>query len=487
MRSLLRRPFARLTTGSRLAATFVVVLGLFAIALVAVLHAMTQLDRADREDADLDRAKLAGHRVAALVREQYIHQAHTIIEWNRSHIEHYQAVAAITHAAAADLAAFARTPEEKALAVEIAALVAKNHDDFMNVTLPAIDRNEHDAVVVLHRDMEKVVVTATRRVESLNASFEARSETAHALADNERRMVRLTLVACFSAAAAFAALVAFATTRWLGRRVKLLRDGVRRFGDGDLGRRIGLEGADELSRIAAAVDEMAARLERHQRDLVQAQKLASMGRLCAGVAHEINGPLGIILGFTSVIRKQGLDDEALRAIEDETHQCRRIVQALLDVSRHDTPTFAVVDLAQLARDGVDRLRATDRLGERDVDVRGGPALAYGDEAKLRQVLLNLVANAVDATAADGHVVVEVGERGGRALFAVEDDGRGIPEAQRERLFEPFATTKDRGTGLGLAISRAIVEAHRGEISIGPRGGGGTRVEVVLDRATEVAA
>ena len=471
---------SRLSTGARLGATFTVVLGLFAFALVAVLHAMTQLERADREDADLDHAKHAGHQVAALLREQYIHQAHTIIEWNRSHLEHYKDVAEITRKATAELARYARSPEERVLVAEIATLVQKNHDDFMNVTLPAIDRGEHENVVVLHRDMEKVVVTAARRIKALNASFEAQSEAAHLLADRERRRVRLTLLVCFGAAAVIATAAAVLATRWIGRRVKLLRDGVGQLGDGDLSRRVEIGGNDELSSIAAAFNEMASRLERHQRDLVQSQKLASMGRLCAGVAHEINGPLGIILGYASVIRKQGADDEALRAIEDEAHQCQRIVQGLLDMSRQDVPRFARVDIAQLARESVDRLRTTGKLGERLVEIRGARVEAYGDEAKLGQVLLNLVTNAVEATNGDGHITVDVTERDRRAVVTAEDDGHGIPEAQREHLFEPFATTKAQGTGLGLAISRAIIEAHRGEIVITPRTEGGTRVEVTLD-------
>lgn len=479
-----RRLVSAPSTGARLGLTFAVVLGLFAFALVAVLHAVTQLERADREEAELDDAKHTGHQVAILLREQYVHQAHTIIEWNRSHLEHYKDIAGITHKAALELARVAHSPEEKALAAEITRLVQKNHDDFMNVTLPAIDRDERDDVVVLHREMEKVVVSASRSLKALNASFEAQSKVAHALADRERRKLRLTLLCCFGAAALFATVVAVLTTRWIGHRVGLLREGVRRFGDGDLSRRLELEGSDELSELAASFNDMASRLAQHQRELVQSQKLASMGRLCAGVAHEINGPLGIILGYASVIRKQGVDEEALRAIEDETHQCKRIVQALLDTSRQETPRFDVVELTQLARDSVERLHVTDKLGGRAVNIHGTAVEAYGDEAKLRQVLVNLVTNAVEATKSDGHVTIDIGERNGHAVFAVEDDGPGISALQRDRLFEPFATTKDQGVGLGLAISRAIVEAHGGGIVVGQRAGGGTRVEVTLDLARE---
>jgi signal transduction histidine kinase len=234
---------------------------------------------------------------------------------------------------------------------------------------------------------------------------------------------------------------------------------------------------------------MTARLERHQRELVQSQKLASIGRLCAGVAHEINGPLGIILGYAKVIRKEGADDEALGAIEDEARQCQRIVQALLDMSRQEIPRFAPVDLVQLAQDGVDRLKATGKLAGREVVVKHAtaPVIAFGDEAKLRQVVLNLLSNAAEATRESGRIHVEARVLRGRAVLSVSDDGPGMSPSTKEHLFEPFFTTKDEGTGLGLAISRAIVEAHRGEIWFEPAPRGGTRVEVRLESAPEPVA
>jgi len=475
-----------------------VVLGLFGFALIATLDAMTELERADIEDAELDRAKHAGHRVATLLREQYIHQAHTIIESNRTHLTHYNDVAKATRDATAQLMNFARSDEEKVLAREIAAVVQKNDSEFLSTTLVAIDRADRAEIVLLHQTMEKVVISASQKIKALNARFESRSDAAHARAERERSRVRRTLVGCFAAAAVFASIVAIITTRWIGRRVGRLREGVRRFGhEGDLSQRLAFEEAeegvgDELAGLAVAFNEMAQRLARHQRELIQAQKLASMGRLCAGVAHEINGPLGIILGFASVIRKQGTvssEDEALKAIEDEAQQCKRIVQALLDMSpRHEDaeqqPHFASVDLAQLARDSVDRLRATEKLGGRQIDIktRSASVDAYGDETKLRQVLLNLVSNAVEATPSEGRVKIEVEERDGHALFIVEDNGCGISSTYVDHLFEPFATTKPGGTGLGLAISRAIVDAHHGRILVAAREGGGTRVEVTLDLA-----
>lgn len=228
---------------------------------------------------------------------------------------------------------------------------------------------------------------------------------------------------------------------------------------------------------------MSRRLERHQHELVQSQKLASIGRLCSGVAHEINGPLGIILGYAKVIRREGADDEALRAIENEAMQCQRIVQALLDTSRHETPRFEPVDLVHLANEAVERLRATGKLDARRVDVKvaRSAVLASGDDEKLRQVVLNLLTNAAEATPTGGAISIEAQSRGELAVLSVTDDGVGVAASARERLFEPFFTTKDHGTGLGLAISRAIVEAHRGEIVIEAAPGGGTRAEIRLQK------
>jgi len=478
----------RSTTAVRVAAAFSTILALFAIALLVILPAMTELDRADRAVAEVDRAKHAGHDVAALVREQYIHQAHTIIEGNLSHIDHYKDIAKKTHDASVALGAFAASPQEARLGEQIVALVSMNHEDFLAVTLPAIERGDQDEVLRLHTETEKTVGRVAALVKELNGRLEARSEADRAAAERARRRVRLTLYACFSAATLVAGLIAIAMTRSIARRVGVLRSGVRRVGDGDLSHRIELGGSDELVELARGLDEMTRRLERHQQELVQSQKLASIGRLCAGVAHEINGPLGIILGYAKVIRRDGPDEEALRTIEDEVRQCQRIVQALLDTSRQETPRFEPVDLAQLARDAVDRLQTTGGLAGRSVVWRTPRTgvVAVGDEEKLRQVVLNLLTNAVEASPPGGVIAIEVGVDRNVAALSIVDDGPGLSPSANENLFEPFFTTKDRGTGLGLAISRAIVEAHRGKIIVEAAPGGGTRAEMRLRRASDAA-
>jgi two-component system, NtrC family, sensor kinase len=470
----------RLGTRTRLLVTFATILVFFGVALLVALRALSQMERAEREQAELDRAKHAGHAVAALVREQYIHQAHTVIEWDRSHIDHYRDIVRITAAATHELAAFARTPEDRAAADEIVRLVRQNDEDFLAVTLPAIDRNEHAEVARLHAATEEVIGHVLRLVRELNGRLEARSDAARALTIRERSRVKWTTLACFGAAALMATMFALATTRSIAHRVSVVRQGAKALGDGDLARRVVLTGRDELSEIAAGLNDMAARLEQHQTELVRSQKLALIGRLCAGVAHEINGPIGVILGYAKVIRRQGADEESLSAIEDEARQCQRIVQALLDTSRHDVVRRDAVELDQLARDGVERLRTMGMLGARRLAVHAGrPVCAYGDEAKLRQVVLNLLVNAVEATDSVGKIVIDVADRDGQAVLTISDDGAGLEPTANEHLFEPFYTTKPSGNGLGLAVSRAIVEAHRGELRVESLAEGGTRAEVRL--------
>lgn len=478
------------STAARLVLTFGAIIAIFGVALVVVLQAMSRMEAAEQEDARLDRAKHASHHVSALLREQYIHQAHTIIDGDRSHFGHYQDVARLTASAASELVSTAIRPEDHALAVRVEALVRQNDEDFLRTTLPAIDRGDSHTVHALHGDMEKVVVAAGTAASALSRSFERLSAEARTLATRERSRARWTAMACFGAALLVAAVFAVVTTRYIGRRVQALRDGARRFGEGHLERQIDVRGDDELSGVGRAMNDMAERLIAHQAELVRAQKLASIGRLCAGVAHELNGPVGIILGYTSVIRRQGLDDESLSAIEDEARHCKRIVQALLDTSRPEASDWRAVDLARLAIDAVDRLRAAGKLAIRSVDVQAPAAvIAMGDESRLRQVVLNLLSNAVEATGAEGHIAIEVTARDGCAVVAVVDDGHGMAPGALEHLFEPFYTTKDQGTGLGLAISHAIVEAHRGELKLEPARQHGTRAEMRLElrRTAEATA
>ena len=483
-----RAPASKRTRRSAVARRLILAFGsnlaLFAVALVVVLRAMSQLDEADAEVGRLDRAKDAGHRVAALVREQYIHQAHTIIEGNRSHLEHYKTIATATSAAIIAMRAFAVAADDRAVASEVESLVQANDDVFRVETLAAIDAGDVEKVRELHAATELVVLRAVKDVERLNLRFEERSDAARARADRLRQRTTWTALVCFGLSALLAALTAIVTTRSISSRVASLRAAARALGAGDLKRRTRLTGTDEFAEIGRGIDEMAADLERHQDQILRANKLASIGQVAAGVAHEINNPLGVILGYVKTMRRApARDDEGLDVIEEEANQCKRIVEGLLDLARPQELSVEVFDLGELARECVERLDATGALDGRDVVVHAGaePVLVTADPGRLRQVLVNVLSNAAEATPSGGRIAVALEvDAVGVAVLTVRDSGSGIPAKVRARLFEPFVTTKRGGVGLGLAIAQSIMEAHRGHIVCGESGiDGGTAVRITI--------
>lgn len=473
----------RFSTAARLVAAFGIILVLFAAALLIVLRALHEEDRADADAARLDLAKHSAHRVAALAREQYIHQAHTIIYGNGSHMGHYNGFARDAAEAASMLHDYASTDNERQMAARISDLLHDNDEQFRSEMVPAVQRSDTASIRQLHRSMEGYITEVVQLIGALSQQLEAKADAARDHANALRRRVRVLAVCCFGMATALAAGLAVAITRRLVGRVSALRSGARTLGSGDLSARVLLGGHDEFSELAQAFNEMAASLGRNQEQLLRSQKLASIGQVAAGVAHEINNPLGVILGYVKLMRRKPgtADDEGLRVIEDEAIQCQRVVQGLLDLARTPSLIPEPVDLGVLTRECVERLLASDRSRGVHIDIAAvqSGVTALGDELRLKQVVTNLLLNAVEASSPDQTVVVAVRREGAHALLTVLDTGQGISEEARSHVFEPFFTTKARGTGLGLAVAHAVVDAHRGEIRLDSAEGGGTRAVVLL--------
>jgi signal transduction histidine kinase len=277
--------------------------------------------------------------------------------------------------------------------------------------------------------------------------------------------------------------VSFFIVRSIARPVARLHEGAARLAAGRLDTRIDVTSPDEFGALARQFNAMTRSLEEHQGRLVESEKLAGIGRLAAGVAHEINNPLAVILGYARLMQKraQGTEKEELRIIEEEAVRARDIVEGLLDLSRPIPPGRDRVDLRWVCDDVVERLRASG-TARAAVTVEGAGS-APGVSAKVRQVLTNLVRNAAEAAGPGGRVSVRVSEEGAAARVEVEDSGPGIPAEVASRLFEPFFTTKERGTGLGLAVSRAIARAHGGDVAGETLPAGGARFTLLLPRST----
>jgi len=316
------------------------------------------------------------------------------------------------------------------------------------------------------------------------------------LAEVDREIARSRVLIMLSAAAAI--LAGSLILWWLNRRlvvrpVAALVAGTRRVGEGDLGTTIPVSGNHELSELAGAFNTMTQRLAETQRQLAQADKLASVGRLAAGVAHEINNPLTGVLSYASLLRKRLADDaeaaEDLDVIVRETVRCRGIIRGLLDFARPTPPARKAMDLNEVVRRAVSVVMTQLSLNQVDLslDLAAELPVVQADGNQIQQVAVNLLLNAGDAIGDGGgtiRVITQTGA-GGSVELLVKDNGRGIPPEDLPRIFEPFYTTKgNHGTGLGLAVSWGIVEAHGGALEVRSDAGQGTCFTLRIPASTE---
>ncbi len=234
--------------------------------------------------------------------------------------------------------------------------------------------------------------------------------------------------------------------------------------------------------------------------LVHSERLASIGRLAAGVAHEIGNPITGIACLAQNLREEREDDSELTEISgqilEQTKRVSRIVQSLMSFAHSGAHQQAdePVSLAQVAQDAIGLL-ALNRLGTEVhfFNLCDPEHWAEGDPQRLAQVLINLLSNARDASPPGSAIRVKSEASEHTVDLIVEDEGSGIPKAIIERLFEPFFTTKDpgKGTGLGLALVYSIVEEHYGQITIDspvdPEQQRGTRIRVTLPRHVEATS
>jgi len=224
-----------------------------------------------------------------------------------------------------------------------------------------------------------------------------------------------------------------------------------------------------------------------QHQLLHADRLATIGMLAAGAAHELNEPIGNILGFAQLAQKcPGLPPSAkrdLEKIEVASLHAREVIRNLLLFARQTTPQEARVNMNQVVLDGLLFLEA--RCARQGIELvrRLSPHLPEitADPAQLKQVLFNLVVNALQAMDSGGQITVQTEHRDKKILLMVEDTGCGMSDKVIEQIFIPFFTTKDvgQGTGLGLPVVHGIVTAHGGSINVTSQLGHGTRFEIRL--------
>jgi two-component system NtrC family sensor kinase len=247
---------------------------------------------------------------------------------------------------------------------------------------------------------------------------------------------------------------------------------------------------DEFSDLALAVNRMLAELQSHQDRLVKAGKLAAVGTITSGIAHELNNPLNNISITTEALMEEWQDmgdDEKWRLLQDvyfETERASEIVKSLLDFTRNERPELAPIDLAEV-------VQRTLRLAQNEMtladvtfvnEVPEGLPKVMGAFDQLRQVFLNLFLNAVQAMGRGGTLTVTASTGDAdRVCVEVKDTGCGIPADVLPHIFDPFFTTKEpgQGTGLGLSVTASIIKKHSGEIHVTSEPGRGTMFHVCL--------
>lgn len=319
-----------------------------------------------------------------------------------------------------------------------------------------------------------------------------------------------------------AAFMAYQVERVVLRPLRGAMESAEAIAAGDLQRRLAPGDTLEIDNLAASVNRMTDRLLEERAHLVRAEKLASVGRLAAGVAHEIGNPLGAINGYIHVLARSPAGSEAaegaLKGLEREATRIDRIVRGLLDYARPGSRGTGPVDLNGTARGVLDLLSAQGVLKDVQLHIQFAdqPVLVRGDRHQLEQALVNLLLNAVDAMDGRGRLSLIVrrttreellgprrrsgeasakghppGARAVRwlsdtdaneiAMIVVTDSGPGVAPGDEERVFDPFYTTKEpgKGTGLGLAIVARAVENAGGTVWVTGSREGGAAFRVLL--------
>ena len=328
-----------------------------------------------------------------------------------------------------------------------------------------------------------------------------------------RRSLMSSLIALVGVATLSGLVIVVGGVKLVGKPLNQLIDKVHRVGQGDFSQPVQLRSGDELGKLGSAINEMCDQLI-HQREelegetasrieavaqLRHAERLNMVGRMAAGIAHEIGTPLNVVSGRAELIASGMLSEDAVResaqAIQSESQRITKTVRHLLDFARRSAPQRSRQNLNQLisVTSGLMEPLAARHHTELHLDLPDETIFSDIDPSQIQQVLTNLVVNAIQTTDEKGRVKIGLksvqmttpGNSNDRpqefCRIDVVDNGGGISEEDRQRIFEPFFTTKDvgEGTGLGLSISHGIVQEHDGWITVDSEPNQGSTFSVFL--------
>jgi two-component system NtrC family sensor kinase len=285
------------------------------------------------------------------------------------------------------------------------------------------------------------------------------------------------------------ALLALPIARLITRPLEEMAQASHEVAQGNTQVRIPDRGVGEVAVLGTAFNTMVAELEETQAQLIRKEKLASMGQLAAGVAHQLNNPLGTILLFSDILLQdmpENTDDrEDVDMIAQEAHRAKEIVTGLLNFARQQKVSAQPTALDEMLHDLIERARQQPAFDRIQIIERIAPDLPQieADAAQLPNIFINLVDNAADAMPDGGTLTIQADPAPDRqsVVVQIKDTGCGIPQENIKQLFSPFFTTKPvgMGTGLGLSIAYGIVKMHQGAIQVKSGAGKGTTFTVTL--------
>jgi signal transduction histidine kinase len=298
---------------------------------------------------------------------------------------------------------------------------------------------------------------------------------------------------------------------WIFDPIRKLHQGALRVANGDFQYRVQLNTRDEMAELAGAFNEMTNRfqeiagdldrqVQERSRQLVRSERLAGVGFLAAGVAHEINNPLSVVAMAAESLESrldellaghpspdEGVLRQYLSLIQSESFRCKQITERLLDFSRGRDSQRESTDLSHLVGEVIAMVKYLSKYRDREIEFLP-PDSCYAEVngPEIKQVVLNLVANGLDAMQTGGRMKIRLREQTDQVVLEIEDDGCGLSAEVMEHMFEPFYTSKTggQGTGLGLSISHRIISQHGGTLSAASAGPGqGSTFSVRLPRRT----
>ncbi|MBN1824252.1 MAG: HAMP domain-containing protein [Endomicrobiales bacterium] len=345
----------------------------------------------------------------------------------------------------------------------------KNFNDFVNASLERSSRGEFFKLFT-----GELTARSNKLREELSKHIDYHSGESRKLEKsvsdlNTYGIVLSAAVGLFTVIAG--TLMSFFIYRSISVPLNDLQKGAKIIGDGNMNHRIDIRTNDEIGRVAEGFNHMVDGIKAMQLQIMQMDRMSSIGRLAGGVAHEINNPLTGVLGQAQLLLEKLPAEDVCRKnverIESAAQRCRRIVRALLDFARDKNYNFTPRDIGELIDETLDFTKTDMNLNNiriiKNIPVKL-PQIKVS-AGHIQQVFLNIIGNAVQAMGKEGTLTIGAAVSGNVMEVSFTDTGKGIKKENLSHVFDPFFTTKDvgQGTGLGLTISYGIVQKHEGEI------------------------